>query len=499
MKRLLILITLSAFAFNNNIYAQFSANFETNTSYYTKKSEQTLGKSEKDYGTNNYLVMSYTLSDFKAGVQIEAYKPVLRGYAKDLDGYMLAMKYLTFEKNGFSVTGGDFFEQFGSGLMFRSWEDRELGINNSIEGGRIAYTCQAITMKGFIGRPRLYMHHESVRITGGDVNLSLSNLMKWQTGSLQLEGAYINKHESLNDTYKTFLSSSSTNLYSAGINTECHGLYTKFEYVYKDKDLHYNRTTADYEEKSGNSELLETGYNAKDIGVALSLRRLERMNTKLTRMKDGAENVFNYLPALTRQYTYSIANLNPYITQSDGEKGGQFDLFFKLKSGWKIHANVASYYRLKNTEFMFLDCNADVEKKWNSSWKTIFLYSFQNNKIENRSSSHIFLADILYKFTPKNALRTEWGYLHSEGYQKDWISALAELTFSPSWSIYVSDLYNSGVTDKHYYSMGVGYSKSIVRIDMSFGHNRAGYVCSGGVCRYSPEYTGFNLTANITL
>jgi len=482
----------------NTISAQFSANLESNSVYYTKKPQQTLGSSDKSYGTNDYLVANYTLNDFSAGIQVEAYKPVLRGYSPNLDGYMLAMKHLSWQKSGFSVLAGDFFEQFGSGLMFRSWEDRQLGINNSIEGGRIAYNNKVIAVKGIIGRPRLYMHHESVRISGADMNISLADLMGWKNSSLQLEGGYINKYEKLDDINRTFLSSAATNLYSASLQAEHKGVYGKFEYVFKDKDLYYNKDVSDFQERNGNAQLLEVGYNTKGLGLYLSLRRLQRMETKLTRSKKSSENIFNYLPALTRQYTYSIANINPYITQSNGEQGGQFDLYYG-KNGWKWHSNVSSYFSLKGSNFMFLDCNADVTKKWNQSWKTIFLYSFQNNKIENVASSHTFLVDCLYKFTNKKALRAEMGYLYSEGYEKDWLSALAELTFAPTWSFYVSDMFNVGVTNKHYYSVGISFTKSELRFDLNFGHNRAGYICSGGVCRYSPEFTGLNLITNISI
>jgi hypothetical protein len=497
MRRLLTF--LGALLLTTAAFAQLSANFETNSTYYTKKPEQTVGETDKDYGTNNYLVVGYATGDFKAGIQVEAYKPALRGYSKNLDGYMLAMKYLTFEKNGFSVTAGDFFEQFGSGLMFRSWEDRELGINNSIEGGRIGYDNRIVSVKGIIGRPRLYMHHESVRIAGGETTVSLADLLHWKKGTLQWEGAYVNRHESPNDVYRAIVSRSSTNFYSSSLNVGYAGWYTRFEYVYKDKDLYYNKEISDYQEKNGNAQLLETGYNAKGLGIALSLRRLERMGTKLTRTKTAPENVFNYVPALTRQYTYSIANLNPYIAQADGEKGGQLDVFGKTTDGWRLHANASTYTSLHGSHLLFADVNGDVERQWNKSWKTLFLYSYQNNKIENRSASHIFVGDVQYKFNTRRALRLVAGYLYSQSYEKDWLSALAELTFAPSWSFYASDLYNSGTTNKHYYSAGVSFSQQHVRLDLSYGRNRAGYVCSGGICRYSPEYTGLNLTANISL
>jgi hypothetical protein len=33
---------------------------------------------------------------------------------------------------------------------------------------------------------------------------------------------------------------------------------------------------------------------------------------------------------------------------------------------------------------------------------------------------------------------------------------------------------------------------------LSYGRNRAGYICSGGVCREMPAYTGGNLAMTLT-
>ena len=52
---------------------------------------------------------------------------------------------------------GDIFDQFGSGLIFRSFEDRQLGFNNSIEGVQGIYRFgDYVEVKGMYGRPRLY-------------------------------------------------------------------------------------------------------------------------------------------------------------------------------------------------------------------------------------------------------------------------------------------------------------------------------------------------------
>ena len=67
----------------------------------------------------------------------------------------------------------------------------------------------------------------------------------------------------------------------------------------------------------------------------------------------------------------------------------------------------------------------------------------------------------------------------------------------PHWSFFVSDMYNldeteaNSFTKTNYYSAGFSYLKNRTRIQLSYGRNRAGYVCSGrGRVVYMPAYTG---------
>ena len=103
------------------------------------------------------------------------------------------------------------------------------------------------------------------------------------------------------------------------------------------------------------------------------------------------------------------------------------------------------------------------------------------------------MADLLYKFSSKFSTRVELQYLTTEENEKDWVAGLIELNYAPKWSIYASDMYNNGDTKVHYYNFGASYSSSSLRASLSYGRVREGFVCSGGVCRRTPAYTGVNL------
>ena len=183
----------------------------------------------------------------------------------------------------------------------------------------------------------------------------------------------------------------------------------------------------------------------------------------------------------------------------------------------KVHANISTYFSLndkggfKGAEYKFLDFSADIEKQWTREFKMTLMYSLQDYKTlktftsQNGSSqtvnvgmSHTVVADLLYKWTKKLSTRLELQYLAADGYLKDWMAALLEVNFAPSWSVFASDMYNHGSSKMHYYNAGVSYAYKWVRVAAGYGRYRAGFICSGGVCREIPAYTGASLTLTAT-
>ena len=99
---------------------------------------------------NSYMNVFYTNSGFKAGMRIESYLPRIQGYPARFDGTGLGMRYIGYSNEFIDVTLGSFYEQFGSGLSLRAYEDRALGYDNLIDGARlIVRPAPGIMLKGF--------------------------------------------------------------------------------------------------------------------------------------------------------------------------------------------------------------------------------------------------------------------------------------------------------------------------------------------------------------
>ena len=508
-----------------------TGSFETNTHLYHEDMKTSATVPDGNFGSNNYLKLDYYHNRFSAGAQMEVYGPSLVGYSSDLKGAGLTNYYVNWSDDSFSITAGTFYEQFGSGLLFRSWEDRALGLNNAVMGARISYSYNDILkLKALWGMPRFGMKFSETQVKGADLSFAISNLLNWDRTYFSLEGSVLDRYEAMDVDRLADGCEPNTIGWSARANIETSGFFLKAEYVDAGIKYYYNTSYAGsgqmYHRKKGNAQLVETGYNGRGLGVNVALRRLEWMDSKVVTDASSTVNMLNYVPAMCTQYSYMLTTLHPYGARTgeisskytnSGELGGQVDVFYNFrrgtvlggKRGMKVHANFSTYYAIaqegtfKPGNMLFRDLSVDMEKQWTKEFKSTILWSMQEYSPSygaNKTTwlSNIFVADLLYKFTPTLSTRMELQYLVTFEDKRDWMAGLLEVSFAPYWSVYASDMWNHGSTKVHYYNGGFSYSKSRTRVALGYGRYRAGFICSGGVCRQIPAYTGANLSVQMS-
>lgn len=531
---------------------QVSIALESNNTLYTKDDRlidagiyvpgSQEARTRGEFGSNDYLKVDYSIGRFSAGVQLDGYLPGLFGYDmykyQQRDSKMTAFltKYVQWEDQNWGVRLGDIYDQFGNGLIFRSYEERALAINNSLAGGRAYYNFNnMVNVKVLAGLPRLYDVRSKNAVWGADLSLSLSDMTGWNNGILSLEGSYVgrNINGSADKFGVTGITSDILNMASGRLNLEVAGFSLRGEYAAKlNNDIYDPMKAAD----KGDVVHVDLGYNYKRFSVSATFRRQQNMTTFIELGSLGGGNVINYVPLLTRQHTYMLANLNPYRGTSvftGGEIGGQVDVYYSLRNKkargkyWNFHANFSMFNTLnhevvgaeRESRNAWIDFNFDIERQWNKSLKTTLFYSFQrwDEELNHWDSpeakycaSHIIVGDVTYKINKKHSIRVEAQYLASNDYEGDWVAGLIEYNFAPKFSFYVSDMWNFEEMEEnysftseqhellHYYQVGATFTHKFIRAQLSYGRNREGYVCSGGQCRYQPAYTGVNLAFTLT-
>ncbi|MBU1012804.1 MAG: hypothetical protein KKG99_07350 [Bacteroidetes bacterium] len=518
--------------------------FESNIQWYSKDQNQFAPDFKDYFRSNNYLKLDYQYKNIFAGVQFESYAPgALLNYDPKLDKtFGLATFFLKYQLENLELTAGYFYEQFGSGLILRLWEDRQLGINNALRGGRIRFTpFKPITLTGIYGNQRLGFEVTEENIAGLNAEIGLNQLFKHDSYSLKLGFSYVVRF--LVWDRPTMEAAGTTHSYSSRISFNKNNLYSTFEYVRKGDDALVELGQIIPEKVfKGNALLLNMGYSKSGLGINAAFRRLENMNFYSSRKDAGNiynRSIINYLPSLTKQHDYGLANIYIYQTQSklsfnplakSGEIGFQFDLFYQIKKGsalggkygTNLAINFSRWHGLKATydiqnrsynstslkfgEKYFQDLNFEVRKKWTTKTFSIFTFinSFYNKKYIEETTGKvdftIIAAETILKLNAGKSMKFIVQHLWTKDDKKNWAASTYEYNFSSRFSVFVSDMYNYGndeaLDKKHFYNFGGNYSKGKVRISLGYGRQRGGLLCLGGICRVVPESTGFTLTLN---
>lgn len=142
------------------------------------------GKYEDKFMTNTYAELHLLNRYFQAGARFEFLEHPLPGFDEDFKGWGVPYFYLKGNYKWAEVTLGDYYDQFGSGLILRAYEQRSLGIDNSLRGARLALKpYKGISLKLLAGQQRVYwkernLSNSSPWTFGADLELGLDRWIK---------------------------------------------------------------------------------------------------------------------------------------------------------------------------------------------------------------------------------------------------------------------------------------------------------------------------------
>ncbi len=527
----------------------FYGGFESNSQWYLNDKGLKVTHPDIPLRENSYLFLNLKYKNWITGIQVESYEDqALLNFNPRYDKTDVATYFLQYKMDKIDLTAGYFYEQFGSGLLFRSWEDRALGINNSLRGGRVIFKPTSyFTLKSIYGRQRTGFDISNGEIYGVDTEIVLSDLFAMKTSELSFGLTYVGREEEVLTTPNPEYNSL-TNGYAARIDYSHNGFYLSSEYTIKSKDavVEVQGQIEDNFIKPGNALLMNMGYSKKGFGLDGTFRRLENMGFFSERIAKGNaynDRIMNFVPSLTKQHHYNLANIYVYQAQPSvflgdetvlktGEIGGQLDVFYNIKKqtilggkyGTKIAVNMSNWNALGGkfylpkrdyeTQFLgfgkkyFSDYNIEITKKWNQKWQTVFTYinQYYNKKLIEETydlvKTNIIGAEALYKFNDSKSIRVVGEHMWVDSDKKNWAASTVEFNLNSKLSFFSSDMYNYGNEDSqlrnHYYSLGGAYRQKSTRIALSYGRQRGGLVCVGGVCRFVPESSGVSLSLNTT-
>ena len=464
-------------------------------------------------GYNAFANVLYNQGNFSAGMRYESYLNAVIGFPGRFKGSGLGYRFARYNDadRGIDVTIGNFYDQFGSGLVFRSYEERNLGIDNAMDGFRlILKPVDGVQAKFIYGKQRFDFEDGLVNGPGviravdleGDLNAVLATTTgndTWKDKPLKvtLGASFVSKFQpgsSFNVDSLVLAMPQNVGSWSYRLNAVRKGWTAGVEYAGK-----INDPSADngFTYRDGEAFLATLGYSQKGLGVLLTAKMVDNMSFRSDRDLRLFDLPINYIPAVTQQHTYNLAaTLYPYATVITGETSASAEIFYTIpkgsklggKYGTKLSASFAAANSLDTThyasdqvesvlygyernswgpgdELFVRDFNVSASRKFNRKWKAKYtFYHFDFNTLttpvttdyKGIVNANIHVLETQWKVKPKQSLRTELQGLWVGADENDpellqdkghWATVLLEYTWSPHWFASVLDQYNFGNND----------------------------------------------------
>ena len=265
-------------------------------------------------------------------------------------------------------------------------------------------------------------------------------------------------------------------------------------------------------------------YAGNGLGVTIEGKRTENFEFRTDPNLQLLDGIINYIPPMNRQNTYRLTARYSPATQLLSEQAFQADVRYRWSKKLTTAANLSFVETLDGVK-LFQEIYTEVLYKYKRKWQLkggVQLLQYNQEIYESKTGVPLVetvtpYVDFLYRVTRKKSIRTEVQYLAIGDDEKagakqdygDWLFGLVEFAIAPHWSFVLSDMYNIGPGRNspvdvdtgerlalHYPRIDVFYTYKANRFSLSYIKQVEGIVCSGGICRLEPAFSGVNFTVN---
>jgi hypothetical protein len=398
-------------------------NFQLDGQYYETDSLIGAPKVPEKFLSNVFANINYSKGKFSAGGRYEAYNNVRQGFLPSYKGQGIVNRYARYQTQLLDITVGNFYEQFGNGLMLRAYYEPGLLYDNSIDGARvISNPYKGVTLKGVIGKQRYFfaVGPGIVRGIDGEVNVNelFDSILGNKKTKVILGGSFVSKFQP--DQDNDLILPENVGCYGGRINIIHEGFNFNTEYAYK-----INDPSADNNKsyKFGDALFTTVSYATTGFSILLQGKRIDNMSYRSDRNESLQNLLINYLPATTKQHSYTLLALNPYATQLKGEIGFMGEIQYKVKKGtslggkygMEITLNYSQAHGLKqytvrdsmsgmtfyHTKWDFKELSGKPEQRLDSTVNGVNYFSNTGSFDANYKYYHDFFIEISKKFNKK--------------------------------------------------------------------------------------------------
>ena len=515
---------------------QLSGDFTLNSNFFLKDTTIFLDQIPPQYtkqlsSAESWLYLDYRVSGFDFTVRFDAFQN--SGLINPQEAYTeqgLGFWSISKDFGDLEITGGSFYDQIGNGVLLRSYEDRNLGFDNAIQGARVKYNLNdQYTFMGFTGRlKRRFEYFEQVLKGGyaegffqldsaarvtlfsglGVLNRTLDDKSMQELASTinlyDLEDRFIPKY----NVY-AFSQYNTLTLGPVNLNTEV---------AYKTREAILNQSGNQLINSDGIFLQSALSYSAPGFGASVQYRYSNNfvIRTKPTLLLDPNVPLQGLVTVLTPINRQNVKRLPARYSPAAfffGENGYQGEITWSPDKANTLTLNYSDV-REDGGGRLYEEYFGKLEHRFNREWKAggglqrlkYNQFSYEQQFAELASEQPIVntwtpFAEVSWRFQPRKSVRVEAQYLSTEQDQGSFAFGLMEYSIAPKWTFSAGDmvnlnpLINGGEREEvdviHYYTGAISYTQKQTRLMGSFVKQPQGVNCTGGVCRVEPAFSGF--------
>lgn len=535
---LYLLISLTA----GRAFAQgtFSGDLQMNMNFYQKDS--LIRASDNPLydnalsGSDAWLSLRYAVNGFSFFARADGFaNSNLKTPASTNTDFGIGAWNVTKELDELTISVGSIYEQIGSGILFRTYEDRGLLIDNALMGFELKYKFgKNIQGKGFVGQiknnntdnqmvnnVRFAPAVKGINFEGdldlGKVHITpgVGALNRTLDGNSMLSVVTEINALPLKDRFDPRF-----NMYAfTGYNNLTYKTFSWYvEGAYKTHEAIRlaNVPGTPLADHAGNIVFTTLNYGRKGYAVNLTGKRTENFEMRTSPKEVFLQGMLNWQPIVAVMRPQRLISRYQPQSQNISEQAITANVTISPNDETTINGTYTASDNLGNEKIYregFGEFIYQGVKNWVFELGAQYM-EYNTNIIQGRTEpkypvfmSFTPLAEVTYIINDTKSLRLEMQYMDAKYDYGSWAFALLEYNVAPKWSVTASDMYNikpntSGINipagyvplKNHYYNFFVAHTRGSNRFTLAYVKQVDGINCSGGVCRYEPAFSGVKAT-----
>lgn len=514
------LVLGGGFQLNGNVFLRDSAIGAANIPQYD----------HQIYGGESWFELNASYLGFNGGLRYDAFNNSnLLNPQGSYTAHGIGKWYLNKSIDKLDLSVGYIYDQIGSGIIYRAYEERAQLIDNALIGAAAKWNFNPNwSVRGFVGKQRNLFSSYNSNLKGFAVNgfYQMSDTASWSISpgfgfvnrtldeSIVSElAAIIGSYEPV-DQFKPFYNSNAFSVFNT-LTWKDFSWYA--EYALKPNDLFYDpnaqralpkgqTSLGKLVKESGSVAYSSISYAAHGFGITLEAKRTEGMDFRAEPLLSLNKGLINFIPPMAKINTYRLLALYYPATQFLDELAYQADIRYGWKK-WNVSLNYSDIRDLTFKRQFYNEIYSEISYKEPEKYTAtvgVQRQIFDVEKYYGKGGAKVVktitpFVEFLYKISRSKSIRTEMQYMHNPTDIGSYVNALLEVGIAPRWLFEVADMYNIKPvkgSKLNYPSAGISYSQGANRFGLRYVKQLAGIVCSGGICRLEPAFSGFRASIN---